>query len=117
MWAVKPRFLLIYENMLKSIATACSDCTAKHENKVDCNTDYIVPDLIDFLAIIERRWKLRLKKEIFIIVKNIVLTKDWFVVSNFWEFPKHHTAYGKIMFWQSVFPTKTKFKFTTFRTF
>ena len=55
MWAVKLRFLLIYENMLKSIATARSDCTAKHENKVDCNTDYIVPDLIDFLAIIERR--------------------------------------------------------------
>ena len=44
----KFRFLLIYENMLKSIATARSECTAKHENKASCNTDYIVPDFIDF---------------------------------------------------------------------
>ena len=29
-WVVKLRFLLIYENMLKSIATARSECTAKH---------------------------------------------------------------------------------------
>ena len=28
-WAVKLRFLLIYENMLKSIATTRSECTAK----------------------------------------------------------------------------------------
>ena len=69
--------------MLKSIATACSECTAKHENKASFNTDYIVPDLIDFLAVIEKRSKHRLKKEIFISVKNIVLTKNWFVVSNF----------------------------------
>ena len=69
--------------MLKSIATACSECTAKHENKASFNTDYIVPDLIDFLAVIEKRSKRRLKKEIFISVKNIVLTKNWFVVSNF----------------------------------
>ena len=30
-------------------------------------------------------------KEIFIIVKNIVVTKNWFVFSNFWEFPKDPT--------------------------
>ena len=36
-----------YENMLKSIARACSECTAKHKNKVSYNTDCIVPDLID----------------------------------------------------------------------
>ena len=47
-WAVKLRFVLIYENMLKSIATARSECTAKHENKVSHNTDYIVSVLIDF---------------------------------------------------------------------
>ena len=35
-----------YENMLKSIATARSECTTKHENKASYNTDYIVPDLI-----------------------------------------------------------------------
>ena len=34
--------------MLKSIATARSDCTAKQENKAIYNTYYIVPDLIDF---------------------------------------------------------------------
>ena len=28
-------------------------------------------------------------------IKNIVLTKNWFVVSDFREFPKHDTAYGK----------------------
>ena len=44
------RFLLIYENMLKSIAMACSECTAKHENKASYNTDYIVPDLTDFFG-------------------------------------------------------------------
>ena len=68
--------------MLKSIATARRDCTGKHENKASYNTDYIVPDLIDSLAMTEKRLKRRLK-EIFIIVKNIVLIKNWFVVSNF----------------------------------
>ena len=43
------KFLLIYENMLKSIATARSECTTKHENKASYNTVYIVPHLIDFL--------------------------------------------------------------------
>ena len=36
--------------MLKSIATARSDCKAKHENKASPNTDYIVPDLIYFFG-------------------------------------------------------------------
>ena len=36
--------------MLKSIATARSEGTAKHENKVTYNTDYLVPDLIDFFS-------------------------------------------------------------------
>ena len=34
--------------MLKSIATASSKCTTKHQNKVNYNTDYIVPDMIGF---------------------------------------------------------------------
>ena len=50
MCTVKPRFLLIYQNMLKSIATAHSECTAKQENKASYNTDYIIPDLIDFFG-------------------------------------------------------------------
>ena len=55
------------------------------------------------LAMIEKRSKRRLKKEIFIIVKNIVLTKTWFVFGNFWK------PYGKIMFCSSVFPTKNHY--------
>ena len=77
--------------MLKSIATARSECTAKQENKVSYNTYYIVPDLIDFFGDDWKEIKTQTEKEIFIIVKNIVLTKNWFVVSNFWEFPKDHT--------------------------
>ena len=69
--------------MLKSIATDHSECTAKQENKASYNTDYIVPDLIDFFGDDENRSRRRLKKEIFIIAKNIVLIKNWFVVSNF----------------------------------
>ena len=69
--------------MLKRIATACSTCTVKHENKVSYNTDYIVPNLIPTLMKIEKKSKRRLKKKIFIIVKNTVQTKNWFVVSNF----------------------------------
>ena len=47
---VKLRFLLIYEIMLKSIATARSECTSKLENIASYNTYYIVPDLIDFFG-------------------------------------------------------------------
>ena len=49
-WAVNLQFLLIYENMLKCIATARSECTKKHENKASYNTDYIVFDLFDFFS-------------------------------------------------------------------
>ena len=42
--------LLIYENMLKSIATARNECIKKQENKASCTTDYIIPDLIDFFG-------------------------------------------------------------------
>ena len=76
--------------MLKSVATARSECTAKQENKASYNTDYIVPDLIDFFGDDWKEIKTQTEKRN-IIVKNIVLTKNWFVVSNFWEFPKHHT--------------------------
>ena len=50
-WTVKLRFLLTYENMLKNIAMARSDCTVKHENKPSHKTDLIVPDLIDFFGV------------------------------------------------------------------
>ena len=51
-WFVKLRFPLIYENMLKSIATARSECTEKHKNKANFNTDYIFPG---FMAMIEKK--------------------------------------------------------------
>ena len=69
--------------MLKSIATARSECTAKHENKASYCTGYIVPDLIDLFGNDRKEIKCGLKKEIFIFVQNIILTKIWFVVSNF----------------------------------
>ena len=40
----------MYENMFKSIATARSECTAKHETKASYSADYIVPDWIDFFG-------------------------------------------------------------------
>ena len=76
--------------MLKSIVTARRECTAKPESKASYNTDHIVHDLIDFFGDDWKRSKRRLKKEMFIIVKNIALTKNRFVVSNFWGFPKDH---------------------------
>ena len=36
--------------MLKSIATARSESTAKYEKKASYNTDYVIPDLIDFFG-------------------------------------------------------------------
>ena len=72
--------------MLKNIATAGRECTAKHENKASYTTDYIVPDLIDLidiLAMVDKRSKGRLKKEMSIFLKNITLTKNLFAVSNF----------------------------------
>ena len=43
----KLRFLLIYKNMLSSIATTHIDYTEKYENKASYNTDCIDPDFID----------------------------------------------------------------------
>ena len=36
--------------MLKSIATTRSESTVKHENNASYDTDYIVPNLIDFFG-------------------------------------------------------------------
>ena len=40
----------MYEIMLKSIATAHSECIVKQEIKASYNTCYIVPNLIDFFG-------------------------------------------------------------------
>ena len=76
-------------NMLRSIATASSECTEKQENKVSYNTDYIVPDLIDFFGDYWKEIETQAEKgNIHNSKKNIVLSKSWFVVSNLWGFPK-----------------------------
>ena len=100
--------------MLKNIAMTCSEYTAKQENKTSYNTDCIVPDLIDFIDDGWKEIKTRLKKEIFVIVKKIELTKYWFTVSDFSDFPKAHMqkCSGHL-----YFLLKSKVKFTTFRTF
>ena len=112
--AVTLWFILIYKNMLKSIATASSECTTKQENKASYNTDYIVPDLIDFFGDDWKEIKTQIEKRNILYCKKNVLTKNWFVVNNFWEFPKDHT---EKCFGHLYFLLKTKVKFATFRTF
>ena len=65
-----------FRNMLKNIATTRIECTAIFKNKASYYTDYIVLDLIIFLAMNEKKSGNRLKKETFMFVKNIVLTKN-----------------------------------------
>ena len=77
--------------MLKNIATARRERTAKQENKVSYNTYYIVPDLIDFFGDDWKEIKTQTEKRNIHNCKKNVLTKTWFVFSNFWEFPKDHT--------------------------
>ena len=48
--------------MLKSIATAFSECTAKQENKACYNTYYIVPDLINFFGDDRKEIKMQTEK-------------------------------------------------------
>ena len=69
-WAVKLQFLLIYENILKSIATVRSECIAKLKNKAIYNTDYIVPDLTHFFGYDWKAIKTQIAKRNFYICKN-----------------------------------------------
>ena len=85
---------------MKNTATACSERKAKQENKVASYSTYcIVHDLIDFLVDDLKEIKTPTEKRNIHNCENIVLTKSWFVFSNFENF-------GKIMFWPSVFTTK-----------
>ena len=104
-----------YENMLKSIAAARSECTTKHENKSSYNTDYIILDLIDFLGDDWKEIRTQIEKKKFVLVKNVVLTNNWFVVSVFHEFPEHRMK--KYCSGYLYFLLKTKAKFTIFITF
>ena len=47
------------------------------------NTYYIVPDFIDLFGDDWKEIKTQIEKRNIQFVKNIVLTKNWFVVSNF----------------------------------
>ena len=58
----KTPIFLIYENMLKIIATARSDCTAKQENKASYNTHCIVRDLIDLFRYDWKEIKIQTEK-------------------------------------------------------
>ena len=76
--------------MLKSIATARSECTTKHEKKTSYNTGYIVPDLIDFFGDDWKEIKTQIEKRNIHYCKKYCMAKNWFVLSNSWEFPKDH---------------------------
>ena len=56
--------------MLKSIGTARIERTAKHKNKASYNTDYIVPDLIDFLRDYWKAIKTQIEKRNIYICKK-----------------------------------------------
>ena len=56
--------------MLKRIATARSECKAKHENKASYCTDYIVFDLIDFLGDDWKEIKTQIEKRNIYIYKK-----------------------------------------------
>ena len=58
------------------------------ENKVRYSTDFIVSDFTDFFDGDQKRKRDQStdRKKI----KNIALSKYWFVVSIFYEFPEHH---------------------------
>ena len=77
--------------MLKSISTARRECIAKQENKASYSTGYIVPDLIDFFGDGWKELKTQAEKRNIYNSKKIKLTRNWLLVSNFWEFPKDHT--------------------------
>ena len=64
--------------MLKTIATARSECTAKHESKASHNTYYIVPDLIDFFGDDWKDIKMQIEKRNICICKKYCT--DWKLV-------------------------------------
>ena len=68
----KTQISLIYENILKSIATARSECATKHENKASYNKDFIVPDLIDFFGDDWKEIKTQIEKRNIYICKKIL---------------------------------------------
>ena len=88
---VKLRFLLIYEICWKALQRPVVSAQQNRKTRRATTHSSLFLIWLTSLVMIEKRSKHRLKKEIFMIVKNIVLTKNWFVFNNFREFPKDHT--------------------------
>ena len=53
-------------------------------------------------------------KKIFMIAKKIALNKSWFVVCNFWEFPKDHTEKNALVICISYLKLKLFHYFQSF---
>ena len=70
-WAVKLRFFFIYENMLKSIATALSECTKITKTRQATTQTTLFLISLTFLAMIEERTEHRLKKKEYICKKML----------------------------------------------
>ena len=74
-------------NLQKYVDKHCNDpqrVHKKHEHKASYNTDYIVPDLIDYFRDDWKENKTQIEqKNKITIVKSIVLNKNSFVASNF----------------------------------
>ena len=92
--------------------SAVSEQQSKKTSRATAYTRLFLILLIS-LAMIEKRSKRRLKKQTFIIVKNIILAKNWFVVSNFWKLPTDHT--GKRCSGHLYFLLQIKVKLATIR--
>ena len=61
--------------MLKSIATARSECTVRQENKARYNTYYIAPDLIDFFGDDWKEIKTQLEKKLNSLLPELFIYK------------------------------------------
>ena len=102
--------------LLKNIATARSKCTTKYENMMSYNWDYIVPDQIDLTDFCSDDWQViknRLNEEVFMFVKDAILTKNKFAVF----FMSFLNILWKNNFLAILFRLKTKSQTNIFRNF
>ena len=70
---------MISSNLQKYVEKHCNDLKWVHsrtENKASYNIDYVVADLIDFFGDDWKEIKMQNEKRIFIVVKNIAVTKN-----------------------------------------
>ena len=69
--------------MLKSIATARSEWTAKQESKASYNTHYIIPDLIDFFGDDWKEIKMLTEKKLSKILYRLKISLFLAISENF----------------------------------